>query len=402
MRGCLSRTSPRAERRAGATRTVGVPVGPHSLFHGAVLVGLVLTAGAGHVVYPVLLHLWTRRLDDEQPVTSLVLPSLTVVVPAYREQAVIGPKVDDVRRNGYPSPLEILVVADDPETASAARATGACVIGPGDRLGKAEAINQGMGAAENDIVVITDANTVLLPGSLAAMARWFADPSVGAVAGEKTVTAGGEGAYWRFEAWLKRRESRTGTTFALVGELAAVRKGVFRPLPDDLAVEDLWLALDVLEQGLRIVYEPAARAKEDAPPGWAENWERRTRVVSGVLDVLWRRRHLLAPARGMLALQLWGHRAARCSLAPVAHLVLLVRALRLSRRSRMGRVVVVLHVMGGVAAARTQRQVPQSALARLVGQALFLQAVGLGGFVRYLRGNRPALWPKPPRPAPQP
>ena len=48
-------------------------------------------------------------------------PDLTVLVPAYREAGVIAAKIEDLRANGYPGALDILVVADgDPETAEAA------------------------------------------------------------------------------------------------------------------------------------------------------------------------------------------------------------------------------------------------------------------------------------------
>ena len=361
--------------------------------------GLAALAGTGHVLYPAFLHLRTRRLPDEEPVAPAEPPPLTVVVPAFREEAVIAAKVADLRANGYPGRLDVVVVADDPPTAGAAAATGARVIGGNQRLGKAQALNRGVAAATTEVVVVTDANTSLRPGSLAALARWFGDPTVGAVAGEKSVPATGEGAYWRFESWLKRREARTGATFALVGELAAVRRDVFRPLPADLAVEDLWLALDVLEGGSRIVYEPDARAEEDAPPTWGEDWERRTRVVSGVLDVLWRRKHLLAPSGGMLAAQLWGHRLVRSTLGPIAHVVLVLLAIRSRRNSVLARLFVAGHAAGGIAAVRTARRTARHPVERLVGQAFLLQAVGLGGFARYLRGDRPALWPKPPRAA---
>jgi len=249
--------------------------------------------------------------------------------------------------------------------------------------------------------VVTDANTGLLPGSLAAMVRWFDDPSVGAVAGEKTLAGStGESTYWRFESWLKQREARTGFTVGLVGELAAVRHDAFRPLPADLAVEDLWMAIDVLEGGRRIVYEPAARAVEEPADAWRDDWERRTRVGSGILDVLWRRRERLAPRHGMVAAQLWGHRAVRSSFGPLAHLLLLLIAAWNCRRNRVAAVTVGAHAAAGIAMVRTQRRTAGSSIERLVGQTLFLQAVGLGGLFRYVTGDRPALWPKPERTAP--
>ncbi|MDQ3679373.1 MAG: glycosyltransferase [Actinomycetota bacterium] len=357
---------------------------------------LATAAGTGHLLYPAVLYLRTRRLKDEVPPDPDQWPAVTVAVAAYLEEEVIAAKVADARDNGYPGPLEVLVVADDDATAAAARASGAEVLSSGSRGGKADAVNRAFAHASTPIVVLTDANTMLAPGSLTAMIRWFDDPSVGAVAGEKTV-AGGEGAYWRFESWLKRREALTGSTIGLVGELTAVRQHVFRPLPPDLAVDDLWLALDVREQGKRIVYEPTARAAEEASPHWRAEWQRRTRVVSGVLDVIWRRRGLLSPRYGSLAAQLWGHRLMRSSIGPIAHLMLVLAAVHTRRRSTLAQLTVWFHLVGAVAAVRGQRRVRQVTLERLVGQTLFLQAVAIGGIVRYLRRDRPALWPKPRR-----
>ena len=215
---------------------------------------------------------------------------------------------------------------------------------------------------------------------------------MGAVAGEKRVH-GHEGAYWRFEAWLKRRESARGTTIGLVGELAAVRRSCFRSLPVDLAVDDLWLALDVIEHGSRVVYEPDAVAFEEPSDSLREDWERRTRVVSGVVDVIWRRRRLLAPGTGGVADQLWGHRLIRASIGPVAHAALLVMAVR-APRSTMARLFVAAHIAGTTSVARQARGSRLSPVERVAAQVLFLQAVGIGGLVRYLRRDRPALWPK--------
>lgn len=317
---------------------------------------------------------------------------MTALVPAYRETSLIAMKVADLRSNGYPGELDVLVVADDEETAAAARDTGARVVSEGARGGKARAINLGFHSCNNPIVVLSDANTSLDPGSLARLARWFSDPSVGAVAGEKRLR-GGEGAYWRFEGWLKRRESARGTTIGLVGELAAVRRSCFIPLPTDLAVDDLWLALDVIEQGKRIVYEPGALAQEDPSGSLAADWERRTRVVSGGLDVIWRRRKLLVPGSGGVADQLWGHRLIRLSAGPLAHLLLLVWALK-GARTGIARVFLAPHALAALALARQAAGDAPGPLGRVAAQVVFLQAVAIGGLARYLRRDRPALWPK--------
>ncbi len=209
-------------------------------------------------------------------------PDLTVLVPAYREAGVIAGKVDDLRANGYPGPLEILVIADgDPETAAAARAgRRPCARPARERLGKSQALNWGFAEADTSVVVISDANNRLAPAPSPRWWRHFADPEVGAVAGEKLEDdgGGGESLYWKFESWLKQREDRLGTTIGLVGELSAIRTDAWRPIPDDVAIDDLWAGLDIIEQGYRVAYEPRARALDPAAPSLAVQWERRTRT----------------------------------------------------------------------------------------------------------------------------
>lgn len=346
------------------------------------------------MLYPLWLWAATRTRPDPVPGQWTEWPGVTFVVPAYRESNTIGRKLADLEAQDYPGARQIVVVADDPETAAAARRPGVEVLESGDRRGKADALNRGFGAAVHPVVVISDANAMFETGTVRALVRWFADPDVGAVAGEKRVAdPGGEGLYWAFEAWLKRLETRRGTTIGLVGEVAAVRRESYRPLPTDLAVDDLWIALDVIENGSRVVYEPDAVATEDPNESWREDWERRTRVVSGAIDIFVRRRRLLGPD-SRVAPELWGHKAVRSSLGPVAHLLLLLVALRRMRRSAPALAFVLAHALAIQALARRLGGHEVTRAERLAGQVLFLQAVALGGLARYLRRDRPALWPK--------
>jgi biofilm PGA synthesis N-glycosyltransferase PgaC len=365
-----------------------------------VTVALLVAASVGEVVYPAYLAVagWCRGnpTGPEPPGPPPAWPAVTVVVPAFQEAGVISSKVADIQANGYPGPIEILVVADgDPVTAERAQAAGARVLCPPERLGKAQALNAGFEAATAPVVVITDANNHIAPGSIAALVCHFEDPTVGAVAGEKTEADGsGESLYWRFESWLKRREWRLGTTIGLVGELAAVRADAWRPIPPDVATDDLWTALDLSARGHRIAYEPRALAVDPPVGSLHQRWERRTRSVSGALYVFARKRHLLRPAEGLIAAEIWGHRLARYTLSPLAHLALVAMAISRAGTSRLARVFLLGHVLGAVSL--TRRAVNQSAQIGVVptalGQALFLQAVALGGLWRYLRGDRRTQW----------
>lgn len=360
----------------------------------AAVIGLLGVAGTGPVAYPIWLAAGTRGKPYPEAPEPDAWPDVTALVCAYREREVIAAKVEDLRANGYPGRLRVLVVADDEQTAAAARAADAEVISPGVRLGKAEAINRGVAATSDEILVLSDANALLVPGSIAALVRWLSDPRVGAVAGEKQVAGASQGHYWRFESWLKRGEWRRGSTIGLVGELAALRRSLFRPLPADLSVDDMWLGLDILEQGARIAYEPEAAAVEPPSQTWSEEWERRTRIVCGTLDVLWRRRAMLKPGGSAVWPELWGHRLVRSSLGPLAHVLLIAIALRASGRSTVARSFVLIHAAGALVVARELRGRELHGIERLLLQVLFLQAVALGGLRRFLAGDRPALWRK--------
>jgi len=356
---------------------------------------LVVVAAYGHAIYPLWLWATTRRRDDPEPPDREDSPAISVLVVAHREAGIIAGKIEDVVANGYPGPLEVVVVADDPETAEAARGDLARVIEFSGRLGKPEAVNRGVEAASHDLVVMTDANTKLAPGSLEALVRWVGDDGILAAAGQKTVIGGrGEGLYWRFESWLKQLEARTGSTIGLVGELAAFDRRRFHALPADTPIDDLWLALDIAEQGGRIAYEPTATTEETELASAAADWDRRTRIVAGTLEVLWRRRRLLVPGATPVTAQLWGHRLVRSSIGPVAHAALLALTATKLRRTGVARLFVGVHTVGALAVLRRVRGHPQPAVERVIGQVLYLQAVGAVGTYRFFRGDRPVLWEK--------
>jgi hypothetical protein len=198
------------------------------------------------------------------------------------------------------------------------------------------------------------------------------------------------------------------------------------------------MALDLSERGYAIAYEPSAKAFEPPVHTFRQQWERRTRSVSTALHVFQRRRSQLGPTGGLVSAEIWGHRLARYTVSPLAHVALLCVAARRMRSSRMAKLFLLGNAVGVVEVARraASETVPAtvsaasaersravavensraedrheatetetatatstssgSALARRIpqalGQGVFLQGVALGGIVRYLRGDRPTRW----------
>lgn len=358
---------------------------------------LAVAASAGHVLYPAWLAAVTRRRPaPEPPPAPAQWPPVSVVVAAHKEVGVIADKVRGLRDNGYRGEVEVVVVADgDPETAAAAEAAGARVLSPPARLGKAPALNLGVAAASHALIVLTDANNELAPGALEALVRWFEDPEVAAVAGEKLEgDDGGESVYWRFESWLKQREARLGTTIGIVGELSALRAELWPPIPADVGIDDLWLAVALAAGHHTIRYEPAARAYDPPVGSLKLQWERRTRSVASALHLFRRRPDVLGPATGAVAVEFWGHRLWRYTGGPIAHLSLLLMAVRTARRSRLARLTLAAHLVGvvGIVGEARGKRLPMPFV--VGGQVLFLQAVAIGGVVRHLYGTSSPMWRK--------
>ena len=161
---------------------------------------------------------WTR--DGE------ALPRLSVIVPAYREREALARKLGALAEGDYPRDrLEVVVAADaDHDDVAAARDAypEARVLFSPERGGKAAALNRALAVATGDVLVLTDANNILDPGSLRAAAQHFADPAVWGVAGRRGERGS---AYDAYEELLRRLETRSGSVAAASGELFAVRRG---------------------------------------------------------------------------------------------------------------------------------------------------------------------------------
>jgi hypothetical protein len=154
--------------------------------------------------------------------------------------------------------------------------------------------------------------------------------------------------------------------------------------------------MDVAEQGHCVVYESEAVVREESIGSLALQWERRTRVLSGMLYAVRDKRDLLLRDRLVGGIVL-GHKLWRSSGGPVTHLVLLLHALWRVRSSRYAQAFLLGHaVLGaGIVAESKGRHLPGPLTA--LSQALFLQGVALGGVWRVLRKDRVVKWDKPAR-----
>jgi cellulose synthase/poly-beta-1,6-N-acetylglucosamine synthase-like glycosyltransferase len=184
-------------------------------------------------------------------------------------------------------------------------------------------MNRAVALDDSEILVFTDANTVLNQAALKHLARHFADPHVALVAGAKRViaddadVAAQEGLYWQYESWLKALESKHSSVIGAAGEIFAVRRSAYIPPPSHAIIEDFWLCMSLLRSGFRTVYEPNARATEYASPSMREELKRKTRIAAGGWQAVFAFADQLHPSQGRVAFQFLSHRVLRWVVVPV-------------------------------------------------------------------------------------
>ena len=250
------------------------------------------------------------------------LPRVSILLAAYNEEKVIERTLQNCLAVDYPRDrLEILVGSDgscDGTDAIIRRFEGQLVrlLRFDERRGKLSVIRDCVAQARGDILVFSDANTLLEAESIRSLVRHFDNPKVGAVCGElRLISPDGasadEGAYWRYELVLKILESRLDSVLGANGAIYAMRRELFPALPERLITEDFIIPMKVRSRGFRVLYDPEAVALETAPAGVEDEFRRRVRIGAGNWQALWHCRDLLLPWKGFVSLAFWSHKVLR-------------------------------------------------------------------------------------------
>lgn len=246
-----------------------------------------------YIGYYIVLLLLEKILPTPTLPASSELPSVTLIIAAFNEEDVIRTKLENCRELDYPrDKLQVMVVADGssdatPDIAREFEGDGVLVLFSPERRGKSHALNRGVQEATGDILVLSDANAYYLPDALSKLVTHYADEQVAGVSGRKTVReseshiAESEGFYWRFESSLKKLETKTGSTVGVVGEMNSLRRKLYEDIPEHIINDDAFLALRILSQGYRVVYEPDAVSWETSAATTADEVKRRQRINAG-------------------------------------------------------------------------------------------------------------------------
>ena len=368
--------------------------------------GAVLWVMYAYVLYPLLLLLLSagRRVRDYDSPEEW--PRVSLIIAAHNEEAVLKEKLDNSLALDYPREKLQIIVASDGST----DATEEIALSYGDRGvelhrvvergGKTQAQNEAVGLASGEILVFSDANSMYDAQALRRILLPFEDEAIGCVCGElryenpEDDAAGkGEGVYWRYEQFLKRRESMLSSTLGANGAIYALRRPLFEALDADI-ISDFIMPVRVWRRGFRVVYEPSAIAQERSGGSFTDEFHRRTRIIARSLLGLWAERGVLNPlSHGWFAVQMISHKLMRW-MVPLALIAAFVSNALLSHLEPYRTLFFIQVVLYGLAF------VGNAWPARLGRFALFyvpahfcaINAGALLGLLRFISGRRYRIW----------
>jgi cellulose synthase/poly-beta-1,6-N-acetylglucosamine synthase-like glycosyltransferase len=334
-----------------------------------------------------------RRVDARE-----IEPSVSIVVAAHNESDVIEGRIRNLLDLDYPRELIEVVVASDASTDGTDEAVERLAAEDGrvklvrcERGGKVAAQNRGVGESTGEIVAFSDANALWQRDALRKLVRSFADPAVGYVTGRASYEAADgtnrEGAYWRFELWLRAQESRLGSVTAGNGPIYAVRRSDWVDV-QPWCGHDLGLPYLMVQRGRRAVYDPDAVSTEKPSRDIEDEYRRKVRMLRGAWVHVFR--GMLRRVGPVYFVELISHRLLRYA-SGILHLVLLGSSIVLVGEGWVYRIVLAAQVIWLllVGAGKLRLPIPGAGLAYYYFVVTWATIAGL---VRYVRFGPPLLW----------
>jgi len=368
-----------------------------------------------YLVYPEILRLLEGKKERVyKKYQTSELPFISILIAAYNEEKVIAQKLSSILDSDYPKEkLEILVGSD-----ASSDATNEILQKIGEdrdslrlflyteRKGKPGIINELAEKAKGEILLITDADVMLHRDTIGELSCFFKDERTGLVDSRMVNTSSnGQGIsrqekfYISREVHIKHREGKIwGAMMGPFGGCYAVRKSLYRRVPDRFLVDDFYINMKVLEQGYHCLSNLEAKAYEKASNDPREEFRRKKRISAGNFQNLAHFWPMLFKARRGIAFCFFSHKVIRW-LVPFLALITLASSLILGlspgslSHLYLGLGLIQLLVLITPVIDHILRKIKiQSIPLRFVSHFVFMNLALLAGFFRYLGGIKENVW----------
>lgn len=274
-----------------------------------------------YFIYPMtLLLLPSRRKVDKSAVSTL--PLVSMIITAHNESQRIEDKLKNTLAIDYPTEKFEIIVASDASTdatdeiVKAYTSHGIKLVRANARKGKEHAQWHAIQAAGGDILVFSDVATRIPVEAVHRIVKYFADPKVGAVSSEDRFISEsgrliGEGAYVKYEMWLRKLESDINSLVGLSGSFFAARKDVCG-IWDINVPSDFNTALNSVRQDYVAVTAPDVHGFYTDIKDEHREYQRKLRTVIRGISAIFAKPQVLNPFQfGFFSYQVWSHKIMR-------------------------------------------------------------------------------------------
>jgi len=364
-----------------------------------------------YLFFPVLLQWMARNKKMTEDVfTPEEFPFLSVLISAYNEETVIEEKINSLLKSDYPSDrMEILVGSDASTDLTNQILEQLKKLHPivhiylfEIRKGKPGVINELAGLARGEILVITDANVMVDNNTLSEMARYFKSEKTGLVDTrmmntrlKKDGISHQEKFYISREVKIKQHESLLwGSMMGPFGGCYAVRKSLYKPVPDNFLVDDFYINMAVLKQGFQCISNVEAQVYEEVSNNLKEEFRRKKRISAGNFQNLVKFAPLLFSRFPGLAFCFFSHKVVRW-VVPFLVLITLSISIYLSPGHQLYFILALLQlaVIAIPLIDYFLRKIKiHSIPLRFISHFVLMNLALLAGFINYLGGIKNNVW----------
>ena len=308
--------------------------------------------------YPFLMYILVKFKKRKGVDKRKITPMVSVVVSAYNEEASIRDKLENILSLEYPREKMEVIIASDASTDKTDEivgeflSEGVKLLRMQKRSGKIAAYRQALSQAKGEIIVFSDATSILNKESLINLVSNFNDKTVGCAGGllmyinpEKANVGEGESKYWEYEKLVRKLESRLSSLTSVSGTLYAVRRELYPyGIKDDLA-DDLIVPINIKKLGFKTVLETEAVCKEFTTFDIRGDMAKRSRITIQNIRGLINQIGILNPLRyGIFSILVISHKLFR-TIVPVLLLVVFLSSAILSFNSLVFLTIFVLQII---------------------------------------------------------
>ncbi|MBL7086918.1 MAG: glycosyltransferase family 2 protein [Candidatus Cloacimonetes bacterium] len=333
-------------------------------------------------------------------------PSVTMVTAAFNEEKYIEKKLISFQNLNYPKDkINLVIVSDDSSDRTneivqnyADKDNSIKLVIQKPRNGKASALNLIEPTINSEIVISSDASSVLDKEAVNMLVRYFADSSIGLVTGKLQYIKvnskeSGEVLYWKYESWLRQCESDLYSIIVASGCLFAIRRHLYKQIHPS-SPDDFERTLITLKNGYRAVIEPQAIVYEELTQLSSEEFTRKVRIISSEWFALFRNAILLNPFKfPIITFLIFSHKLIRW-LLPFISLGLLLSCLLLHDIMIFKFLLstqVLIYILAMVELI-SERKGKSYKLFKLPGYWLAMNLASFVAFIKFLSGKQQKTW----------